>query len=281
MLNVGKIFHNDTRKVVMNYKKIKKRTFEILEKDTTEDVLSKRADIFIIVLIFINILAVILESVKYLQSRYKFLFDVIELISIAIFTVEYILRIWSITEKKHYQNPISGRLRYLFTFYSIIDLLSVIPAYIPIFVTADARVIRGLRLIRLFRILKLSRYNKAFGIIRDVILSKKEELVISLFAVLKLLVIASCLMYFIENKAQPEAFSSIPETMWWGVATLTTVGYGDVYPVTGLGKLMAGVMAILGVGLFALPAGILANGFSETLENKNNQSVCRHCGKKL
>ena len=163
----------------------------------------------------------------------------------------------------------------------MIDLIAVVPAYIPLLVAIDSRVVRGIRLLRLFRILKLSRYNRAFSHIKNVVNSKKEELVISLFAVLTLLVIASSLMYFVENKAQPESFSSIPATMWWGVATLTTVGYGDVYPITGLGKFTAGIMAILGVGLFALPAGILANGFSDTLENKKNNETCKHCGKNI
>ncbi|TPN89216.1 ion transporter [Aquimarina algicola] len=265
----------------MNYKKLKKRSYEILEKGAPDDTWSRRVDFFIIFLIFLNILAVILESVRSLKEEYQLIFDFIELFSICIFSIEYVFRIWSITEKEEYSKPISGRLKYLFSFFSIIDLLAIVPAYIPLLATVDSRVIRGIRLVRLFRILKLSRYNRAFGLIRNVIRSKKEELVISLFAVLTLLVVASSLMYFIENKAQPEAFSSIPATMWWGVATLTTVGYGDVYPVTVLGKFMAGIMAILGVGLFALPAGILANGFGDNLDSKNQSKVCKHCGKNI
>jgi len=180
----------------------------------------------------------------------------------------------------------------MFSFYSMVDLAAVIPAYIPLLITVDARVLRGIRILRLFRILKLSRYNKAFSQIQYVLKSAKEELVISLCGVLTLLVIASCLMYFIEHDVQPEAFSSIPATMWWGVATLTTVGYGDVYPITAIGKLIGGIMAILGVGLFALPAGILANGFgqaiakSQELEKQDKWSqehelTCKNCGQKI
>ncbi|KAA1248022.1 ion transporter [Aquimarina sp. RZ0] len=265
----------------MNYNRFKKRTYEILEKGEINDTWSRRVDLFIVYLIFINVLAVVLESIHSLKEEYKFIFDFIELFSICVFSIEYIFRIWSITENEKYSKPILGRLKYLFSFFSVIDLLAVLPAYIPLFVGVDARIIRGVRLIRLFRILKLSRYNRAFSHIRYVILAKKEELVISLFAVLTLLVISSSLMYFVENEAQPDAFSSIPATMWWGVATLTTVGYGDVYPITGLGKFMAGIMAILGVGLFALPAGILANGFGGTLEKRNQKMTCKHCGKDI
>ncbi|MEW7292465.1 ion transporter [Aquimarina sp. 2304DJ70-9] len=265
----------------MNYNSIKKRSYEILEKGEPDDQWSRRVDLFIVYLIFFNVLAIVLESINWLRKDYQDVFDFIELFSICIFTIEYIFRIWSITEKEEYSAPIRGRLKYLFSFYSIIDLLAVVPAYIPLLATVDARVIRGVRLIRLFRILKLSRYNNAFSHIRHVISSKKEELIISLFAVLTLLVVSSSLMYFVENEAQPDAFSSIPATMWWGVATLTTVGYGDVYPITGLGKLMAGIMAILGVGLFALPAGILANGFGNSLEKGNHSTTCKHCGKNI
>jgi voltage-gated potassium channel len=251
----------------MNYQVLKRRSYEILEKGQTDDSWSRRVDLFIIILIIFNILAVILESVKWMSDEYGALFNCVEIFSIIIFTIEYLIRIWSITEEKEYSDPFKGRLKYFFSFYSIVDLLAVVPAYIPLLAVVDSRVIRGIRILRLFRILKLSRYNKAFRHIRSVIYHAKEELVISLFAVLTLLVISSSLMYFVENEDQPVAFSSIPATMWWGVATLTTVGYGDVYPITSLGKLMAGIMAILGVGLFALPAGILANGFGRTIED--------------
>jgi len=276
----------------MSYQKIKKRTYEILEKGHENDDWSKRVDIFIIILILLNILAVILESVQWLKSDYETVFANIEKFSIAFFSIEYLLRIWSITEQEKYASPFTGRLKYMFSFYSMVDLAAVIPAYIPLLITVDARVLRGIRILRLFRILKLSRYNKAFSQIQYVLKSAKEELVISLCGVLTLLVIASCLMYFIEHDVQPEAFSSIPATMWWGVATLTTVGYGDVYPITAIGKLIGGIMAILGVGLFALPAGILANGFgqaiakSQELEKQDKWSqehelTCKNCGQKI
>ncbi len=271
----------------MSYRSLKKRCYEILEKGSHHDVLSRRVDLFIISLILINIVAVILESVQWLRLEYHYTFLIFEWISIIVFSLEYLLRIWSITEKPEYARPIVGRIKYFFSFYSIIDLAAVVPAFVPFLIKADLRIVRGIRLLRLFRLIKLSRYNRAFGHIKRVMKSAKEELIISLFAVLTLLVVASSIMFFIENEVQPEAFSSIPATMWWAVATLTTVGYGDVYPITALGKCMAGVIAILGVGIFALPAGILANGFGNPInseqdsENEENDCICEHCGKKI
>jgi voltage-gated potassium channel len=139
--------------------------------------------------------------------------------------------------------------------------------------------LRGLRIFRIFRLFKIARYLKALTLIRRVFTQKKEELVISLIATIFLLLITSTIIYYVENGVQPENFSNIPETMWWGIATLTTVGYGDIYPITPLGKFLGGIVAIIGVGLFALPAGILASGFSDQLsKNKSDANYCPRCG---
>ncbi|MDQ3101703.1 MAG: potassium channel family protein, partial [Bacteroidota bacterium] len=125
---------------------------------------------------------------------------------------------------------------------------------------------------------KLARYMNALNMIRHVFKEKREELTISLIFTLFILLMTSAMMYYVENAAQPEAFVSIPQTMWWGIATLTTVGYGDVYPITPLGKLLGGAIALIGVGLFALPAGILASGFGEELAHKKKHHTCPNCG---
>jgi len=135
---------------------------------------------------------------------------------------------------------------------------------------------------RIFRLFKLGRYSSAMKTMARVLRNKKEELGITIFIVLLLLIIASSLMYFVENPVQPEVFSSIPAAMWWGVETLTTVGYGDVIPQTALGKALGMVIAILGIGMFALPAGILGSGFFEEVQSKRRESeVCPHCGKEI
>jgi voltage-gated potassium channel len=240
-------------------------------------------DATLITLVLLNALAVILESVASIYQQFKALFDVVEVVSVAFFSAEYLLRLWSATLLKGYAHPVAGRLRFMLRPIMLIDLLAILPFFVA-FGGADFRV---LRLLRLFRLLKVTRYVRAFNIIRSVVLKKRSELAVTLLVILVLLVLVSSLMFFIENQAQPDKFASIPETMWWGVATLTTVGYGDIYPVTPLGKLLSSVIAILGLGLFAIPTGILASGFSEQLEHAKEAKqpaaykFCPHCGHEL
>ena len=174
-----------------------------------------------------------------------------------------------------------GRIRFALQPLQIIDLLAILPFYLP-FIGIDLRFLRAVQLFRLFRLLKMGRYSQSLTTLTNVIKSKKEELSITLFAGFILLIIASSLIYLVENEAQPEAFHSIPNSMWWGVVTLTTVGYGDVYPKTALGKIIGACIALLGIGLFALPAGIIASGFASEIQKKETEiKVCPHCGKKI
>ncbi len=246
----------------------KRRIFETLEKGVGDDRLSKRFDIFIMTMILLNVLAVILETVKSIHDQFHTYFEYFEYISVFVFSVEYIGRVWTCTYIDKYSHPIWGRLKFIFSFMAIIDLLAILPFYLPLFFTVDGRVLRILRLFRILRIFKMGRYSTAFNMITDVISKRKEELLVTLTIVCVMLVLASSLMYYVEHEAQPEAFTSIPETMWWGVATLTTVGYGDVYPITGMGKVLGAFIAILGVGIFALPAGIIASGFEQEIRDK-------------
>lgn len=258
---------------------LKQRTYEILNVSKRKGDLSWWVDILLITLIILNALALILETVEPVYQKYKAFFYYFELISVALFSVEYILRVWSANIAQRYRKPFTGNLRYALTPMALIDLLAVLPFYLPL-LGLDLRIARTLRLFRLLRLFKISRYTKALRHISKVFQDKREELTISLTFTTLLLLLASTLMYFAEHEAQPEAFSSIPETMWWGIATLTTVGYGDVYPVTALGKLLGGIIAVIGIGLFALPTGILASGFSEEL-SKKQEEACPHCGKTL
>lgn len=249
----------------------KSRLYQILEKADKGDRASKIVDLFLMGLILLNILAVIIETVKSVQEQFAGFFIAFEYFSIVIFSAEYILRIWTCTEDPYYKKPILGRLKYMFSFMALIDLMALLPFFLPRLIRLDGRFLRALRLLRIFRLLKFTRYSKAMKMISKVLRSKREELTIAMVIAGLLLVLISCLMYFVEHNEQPEAFSSIPATMWWGVATLTTVGYGDVYPVTVLGKILGGFMAIMGVGVFALPAGILATGFNDVLVEKKEK----------
>ncbi len=260
---------------------MKKRIHHLLSVSSKTGDLSWFVDLLIITLIILSAVTIILESVESLRVRYEAAFRYFEIFSVAVFSLEYVLRVWSANVDRRYKKPITGNLKYALTPLAVIDLLAILPFYLP-FTGIDLRLLRILRIFRLFRIFKIARYMGALSLILRVIRIKKEELVISLIFTLFLLLISSTLMYYVENEAQPENFSSIPGTMWWGIATLTTVGYGDVYPITMLGKFLGGMIAIIGIGLFALPTGILASGFSEELSRSKIQSErCPTCGQVL
>ncbi|MEM1137264.1 MAG: ion transporter, partial [Bacteroidota bacterium] len=218
-------------------------------------------------------------------------FYVFEIFSVIIFSIEYILRILT----SSYLYPANSRLISAFKFMispiGLIDLLAILPFYLPFFITLDLRFLRLLRLLRLLRILKLKRYNRSLGIVVSVLKETWNDLGATLFVSLILMLVASALMYNIEHQAQPEAFSNIGQAFWWAVATLTTVGYGDIYPVTALGKLLSGLIAVLGIGIVALPAGILSSAFMDKINKQKEKKAkrqknevfkyCPHCGKPL
>ncbi len=239
-------------------------------------------DWFIMILIAANVTAVILETVDSLALAYGTFFYYFELFSVVVFTIEYAGRVWASVDAPGYNGPISGRVEFASRPLLIVDFLAILPFYLAAAgVQADLRFLRALRLIRLFRLLKLARYSTAIQSFGLVFYEKKEKLVLAVFLNFLLLILASSIMYYIENPHQPEVFSSIPAAFYWGFITLTTVGYGDVTPVTPLGQLLTGVIALLGIGLFALPASILAAGFMEQTEDENEYEYCPHCGEKL
>ncbi len=259
---------------------IKTRVYEIVEKASEGDRASHVFDLAIQVLIFLNVVVVILESVKSIDAKYQSLFWVFEIVSVFIFTVEYLLRLWACTSDSHYQGTFGGRVRFALTPLALIDLVAILPFYLFIFFPVNIEVVRVLRMLRLLRIFKLGRYSKSLRTIGRVLNKKKQELFMSAFVGCVLLILASSFMYVVENPYQPDSFSSIPAAMWWGAATLTTVGYGDIYPVTPIGKMLGAIIALLGVSLFALPAGILGSGFVEEIHRrKGNKDLCPHCGK--
>lgn len=259
---------------------IRNRTWEIVSTANPEDRMGRLFAAAILLLIFLNVLAVIAGSVQSVQDRWGGFLDIFEIFSVSIFTAEYAVRLWACPADPRFSGHIIGRIRFALRAMSIIDLLSILPFYLP-FVGLDLRTLRVLRLLRVLRIAKIGRYYSSLNLIKHVIRSKKEELVLTSVLMALLLVVASSLLYFCENAAQPKAFSSIPATMWWSVTTLTTVGYGDMYPVTVAGKICAGIVAVLGIGMFALPTGILGAGFVEAIQKSKDpkSTCCPHCGK--
>jgi voltage-gated potassium channel len=259
---------------------LKRRVYKLLNPLQSGTRAARMVELGLILLIFINIVAILLESVARIDSRYNHIFLLIEIVSIVIFTIEYILRVWSIDESPRYRKPVSGRLQYMFSPMAIIDVLAIIPFYLAFF-PIDLRFLRIIRLFRLFRLLKIARYLKALNLIEAVLKERKEQIYLSVMFIFFLLIIVSTLMYYVENDAQPNVFSSIPASMWWGIETLTTVGYGDMLPATIYGKILGGMISVLGIGLFALPAGILSSGLTEHLQKTGGTTKmkkCPHCG---
>lgn len=265
---------------------LQERMFALLITPELDHPFERYLNIGMVVLIALNVLAVILETEKSIYEPYIALFYWFEIFSVAVFSLEYISRLWAVTLDPKYHHPILGRLRFAIRPMILIDLFSVLPFYLQLVIIGmpmvDLRFIRAVRLFRFFRLIKIGRYSHSFNRLASVIQKKKEELVITLFAGIVILVIASSLMYFLEHDAQPDVFSSIPSSLWWGVVTLTTVGYGDIYPKTVLGKVLSSIISLLGIGLFALPAGIIASGFASEIQNKTpNVIICPHCGKPI
>ena len=260
----------------------KRRTYEILESTSDDDAAGRRVSLFIMALICLNVVSVILETVEPLSSRYMAFFEAFEVFSVGVFTTEYLLRIWSCTVDPKFGGSVSGRLNFAMSPLAIVDLVAIAPFYLRMIVPLDLRAIRALRLFRLFRLLKMYRYSESLRVFGDVLKSKKEDLLVTGFIVLLLLLMASSVMYIVENEAQPEVFESIPAAAWWAVVTLTTVGYGDVFPITPMGRLVGAVITVLGVGLIALPTAILGSGFVEALhKNPRERKICPHCGKDI
>lgn len=256
-------------------KRLRARAHAVVEADVKG---GERYDVAIISLICLNILAMMLETVQGLNAAYGGFFLAVELFSVAVFSADYLLRLWTCVERPAFRGAITGRLRYAVTPMALVDLLSVLPFFLP-FLGVDLRFARALRIMRLLRLAKLARYSHALRMVGRVITGKKEELASTFSLVGVLLLVASSLMYFAERDAQPEKFSSIPAAMWWGIVTLTTVGYGDVFPITPHGQLLSAVIALLGIGVVALPTGILGAAFVEEMQASRRERTVVLCGR--
>lgn len=248
-------------------KKTKERIFEIIfEADTRA---GKTFDILLLIIISLSVIVVMLDSVRYIHIEYGTFFHIIEWIITILFTIEYSLRIYST------RRPI----RYVFSFYGIIDLLSIVPTYLSIFISGTnyLLVIRILRLMRIFRVFKLTRYISASDTLLDVMKKSGRKILVFLEAVLIIVVITGSLMYIVEGT--DSGFTSIPKSIYWAIVTITTVGYGDIAPQTVLGQTIASALMIIGFAIIAVPTSIVG---SELLKSKakTNTQVCIKCHKK-
>ena len=222
------------------YQAARRTVFRIVDAESRKTALERGGNISIGVLILANVAAVILESVPWIHDRFGVEFEQFEAFSVVVFSAEYLLRVWTCVEKEPYRHPLLGRLRFVASPIALIDLAAILPAYLPGDVFLDLRFARIIRLVRMLRVLKFARYSRTLQTFGAVFEKKRTDMVLVTLFLLLLVVLASSLMYFIEHAAQPQAFSSIPAAMWWSVMTLTTVGYGDIYPTTPFGKFPSG-----------------------------------------
>jgi voltage-gated potassium channel len=238
----------------------------LLAPKADQSILGKSIDLLLALLIFLNVTAVITATVPAIGSRYEEQFEWFNIFSVLIFSLEYTLRLWTCVELDN--RPISHvkkRISFFFSPMAIVDFVVILPFYVGLFLSVDLRVLRVLRLLRIF---KLGRYSSAMQMLVQAFKQEYKVLFASFSILLIMMVLAASGMYMIEKDIQPEAFGSIPASMWWAMATLTTVGYGDVIPITAWGQFFGGTITLLGMGMVALPAGILASSFSQQAHQK-------------
>ncbi len=272
------------------YHTTKKKVHGLLHPEIVGDKhWDKVINVFIITLIALNIIAVILETVPEFhdQPNEKRFFYYFDLISVIIFSIEYVLRVWSSNHEEKYKHSVWGRIKYMFSPGALIDLVAILPSILIYFIGIpfDLREIRILRLLRVLRLFRLTAYTESVHLITNVFKKRKNELTLSFVLAMFLIIIAACIVYFAEHRhwENKEKFTSIPATLWWAVVTLTTTGYGDMYPMTTIGKAMSSLIMLTGIAFFAIPAGILAAGFQEEFrKNKVHKTHrCPHCGEPI
>lgn len=252
------------------YKKMKKRIFDIIQIGQKGDLVSRFFDMFIVVVIVANISVLFLETFDELAD-YTSIFRIIEIVTISIFAIEYLLRIW--TAGYLYPDKTKGKavLRFLVSFDGIVDLCTIL----PFFFLSGFVALRMLRVVRILHLFRINAYYDSINVITSVLSEKKNQLISSIFIILVLMMASSLCMYSAEHEVQPEIFNNAFSGMWWSISTMLTIGYGDIYPITPLGQLMAIIIAFLGVGVVAIPTGIISAGFVERYTQIQNQNKPR------
>jgi voltage-gated potassium channel len=270
---------------------LRRRLATLFDDDARHNGITRYFNTALALLIVVNVGAVILESVEPIRAAHPLIFAGLEHVATAIFTVEYLLRLWTAVDLHggRFRQPISGRLRYAVSFFALIDLVSILPGLLGLLGAGDLRV---LRLLRFLRMLKLTRHSTIFALIWAVLREEARAIGALVFILCLTVTISGALMYMIEADEQPTSFNSIPAAMWWAIETLTTVGYGDMVPETAIGRVLGGLVAITGIGTLALFSGLITVGFLDQLrirrERANDgrvatqaaraEDICPHCG---
>ncbi len=246
----------------------KRRIFDIIQIGNKDDLISRSFDWFIVIIIILNILTVFLDTFEEL-SGFRPLFRVVEAVTVSFFCIEYILRIWTAGYLYPEKKGIGAQLKFLHSFDGIVDLLTIL----PFFFLYGFIVFRMLRVVRILHLFRVNAHYDSFHVITSVLIEKKNQIFSSVFIIIVLMLASSLGIYSAEHEAQPEAFSNAFSGIWWSVSTLLTVGYGDIYPITVIGKIMAILIAFLGVGVVAVPTGIISAGFVEQYTKKQYSDV--------
>lgn len=259
-----------------NWMQIRRRVSEIIEVGASDDIPSRAYDMISTLLVFVNVAVTILYTFDEMELRHGELLLLLEAWTVAFFAVDYALRVWTV-QFLHPTLPAYRALtKYIFSFSGIVDLLSFLPYYLPVFFPAGAAVFRMFRVIRIFRLFQINAYYDSLNVISEVISSKKQQLFSSVFIILVLMTASSLCMYSLEHEAQPEVFSNAFSGIWWAVSTLLTVGYGDIYPITDMGKIVSIMITFLGVGMVAIPTGIISAGFVDQYSRLKRISEYAH-----
>lgn len=254
-------------KLTMNIQTVRKITYRILELGFDGPKIGRLLSGFIVMLIILNVIAIILESYQPISEKYQNEFSLFNTFSVVIFTLEYVARIWVSIESPTLDKatPIKSRIKYILSPVSLIDFLAIAPFYLSFIFAID---LRYLRMLRMLRLLKLAHYFKGLRLFIDVLRNELPSIGAAVIIMSVLVILSASVMYSVEHDAQPDVFDSIPSAIWWSVVTMTTVGYGDVTPVTFLGKFISIFIMLLGVGIVALPAAMLAAKFGDELRTK-------------
>ena len=256
-------YSSGMKKEAKKTQSFRERLARIIEIGSSDDRLSRGYDFLITGIILVNLVVSVMSTFDSLDNAHGALFDVIEAATVACFAIDYVLRL--LAAKYIYRKESEWRaiLSYVFSFTGIIDLLSFLPYYLPVFFPAGAVAFRMFRVVRIFRLFRITAYSDSLNAITDVIVGKKQQLLSSVFIILVLMLASSLCMYSVEHDAQPDVFENAFSGIWWSVSTLLTVGYGDIYPITTLGRVLATVITFLGVLMVAIPTGIISAGFVE------------------
>lgn len=240
---------------------LEQRIYNLIREDDINTFYANLVDGFLIFMVLLSVVVAFLSTFK-ISSGLEQTIVFLEVFFVLIFTIEYILRIW--TAELIYPNltPLQSRLRYALTPMALIDLISIIPFYLPLF-GFSMGTFQAIRLVRLLRIFKINRYTNSLMVIGEVLKKRATQLFSSIIVIFVLMFIAAMLMYDVEHIAQPEVFDNALSALWWAMATITTVGYGDIYPITTLGRILSAFITFMGIGLTAIPTGIISAGFIE------------------